>query len=78
MDDSSGAKEDENVMHKVGIRLGKRPISEEKIMLMKSRPTKHLRLMRLPLEVVVVAAKFDFRIEFTTDMRVKQHADMLK
>jgi hypothetical protein len=23
MDDSSGAKEDENVMHKVGIRLGK-------------------------------------------------------
>jgi hypothetical protein len=78
MDDSSGAKEDENVMHKVGIRLGKRPISEEKIMLMKSRPTKHLRLMRLPLEVVVVAPKFDFRIEFTTDMRFEQHADMLK
>jgi hypothetical protein len=65
-------------MHKVDIRLGKRPTSEEKIMLMKSRPTKHLRLMWLPLEVVVVAPKFDFQIEFTTDMRFEQRADMLK
>jgi hypothetical protein len=31
MADSSGAKDDENVMHKDGIRLGKHPMIEEEI-----------------------------------------------
>jgi hypothetical protein len=45
MADSSGDKEDEDVMHKVGIRLGKRPMIEDKLILKKSRPTNNLTMM---------------------------------
>jgi hypothetical protein len=32
----------------------------------------------VPREVVVVAPKFDFRIQFTMDRKFEQRADMLK
>jgi hypothetical protein len=78
MDDLSGAKEDENVMHKVGIRLGKRPISEEQNNVDEKPAGEPPKVDAIAPEVVVVAPKFDFRIEFTSDRRFEQRADMQK
>jgi hypothetical protein len=78
MADSSGAKEDENVIHKVDIRLGKRPMMEEQINVEEKSVDEHPNNDVVAPEVVEVTPKVDFRIEFTTDRRFEQRADMLK
>jgi hypothetical protein len=78
MDDSSGVKDDENVMNKVGIRLGKRPIVEELHNVEEKPSGEQPNNDVVPREVVVVAPKVDFRIQFTMDRKFEQRADMLK
>jgi hypothetical protein len=78
MSDSSGAKEDENVMHKVCIRLGKRPMIEEQINLEENPIDEQPDNCVVPSVVVVPAPNVDFRIQFTTDRKFEQRADMLK
>ena len=67
MADSSGAKYDENVMHKADIRLGKCPMIEEEINVEEKSADEPPKVDMVAPEVVVVAPKFDFRIEFTSD-----------
>jgi hypothetical protein len=65
-------------MLKVGIRLGKRPISEEQNNVDEKTANEPSNVDVVAPEVVVVAPKFDFRIEFTSDRRFEQRADMQK
>jgi hypothetical protein len=60
MADSRGAKEDENVMHKVGIRLGKRPMIEEQINVEEKSIDEQPNNDVVAPEVVVVAPNVDF------------------
>jgi hypothetical protein len=77
MADSSGAKEDKDVMHKVGIRLGKRHMIEEHINL-EEKPTDEQPDNDVIFRVVVVPApNVDFQIQLTTDRKFEQCADML-
>jgi hypothetical protein len=60
MADSSGAKDDENVMHKAGIRLGKRPMIEEEINVEEKSADKQPDNSVVPPVVVVHAPNVDF------------------
>jgi hypothetical protein len=59
MDDLSGAKEYENIMHKVGIRLGRRPIFEEQNNVDEKPVDEPPKVDAVAPEVVVVAPKFN-------------------
>jgi hypothetical protein len=63
MADSSGAKYDENVMHKAGIRLGKCPMIEEEINVEEKSANEQPHNDAVPPVVVVPAPNVDFRIE---------------
>jgi hypothetical protein len=69
MADSSGAKEDKDVMHKVGIRLDKCPMIEEQINLEEKPADEQPHNDAVPPVVVVPTPNVDFRIEFTTDRK---------
>jgi hypothetical protein len=60
MDDSSGAQEDENVIHKIGIRLGKHSMMEEQINVDEKSVDEQPNNDVVPPKVVVVTPKFDF------------------
>ncbi|KAK2403262.1 hypothetical protein QL285_052716 [Trifolium repens] len=77
MANSSGAKEDEDVMHKVGIRLDKCPMIEEQINLEEKPADEQPHNDVVAPVVVVLAPNVDFRIQFTTDRKFEQRADML-
>jgi hypothetical protein len=78
MPDSNGVKEGENFMHKVGIRLGKRPMMEEQINVEEKPADEQPNNDVVVPEVVVVTPKVDFRIQFTADRKFEQRADMLQ
>jgi hypothetical protein len=60
MPDSNGAKEGKNFMHKVGIRLGKRPMIEEQINVEEKSIDEQPNNDVVAPEVVVVAPNVDF------------------
>jgi hypothetical protein len=76
MDESNGGKGKGNVMHKVGINLGKRPMVEERSNV-DEKVNEQLNVDVVAPEVVVVAPKVDFRIKFTTDRKFEQRNHML-
>jgi hypothetical protein len=72
------AKEEEKIMHKVGIRLGKRSIVEEEQSNVDGKPAEKPPTVDAVAPVVVgVPRKIDYRIEFTTDREFEQRSDML-
>jgi hypothetical protein len=72
MTDSSGAKEYEDVMQKVGIWLGKRLMIEEEINVEEKPTDEQPDKSVVPSVVVVPAPNVDFRIQFTTNRKFKQ------
>jgi hypothetical protein len=77
MDESNGGKEEEIVIHKVDIRLSKGPMVEELSNVDEKPADGQPKVDVVAPEVVVVAPKVDFRIEFTTDMKFEQRNHML-
>jgi hypothetical protein len=75
--DSRGAKDYENIIHKVSIRLGKRPIIEEEINVEEKSVDEQPHNDVVPPVVVVPAPNVDFRIQFITDRKFEQRVDML-
>jgi hypothetical protein len=69
MADSSGAKEDKDVMHKVGIRLGKHHMIEEEINVEEKPAGEQPHNDAVSPVVVVPTPSVDFRFEFTTDRK---------
>jgi hypothetical protein len=67
MNESNGGKEEENIMHKVGIRLGKRPMVEEQNNVDEKSADEPPKVDVVAPEIVVAAPKVDSRIEFTMD-----------
>jgi hypothetical protein len=74
MDESNRGKEEENAIHKVGIRLGKYPMVEEWINVDEKSADEQPNVYVVASEV---ALKVYLRIQFTTDRKFEQRNHIL-